>query len=162
MSFFLLQEKYIPWNMCTILFCYILVWLTLTNCGDIIFLLINLFCIYWSISFTAALLALGQLQDCCEVTLNDMGKISWYQSTIKLNKVQTMYIILEMCCIWWLTSACQSDEVLTHWGRDKMAAISQTTFSNAFSLMKIYGFRLKFHWGLFLRFELTIFQHWFR
>ena len=41
--------------------------------------------------------------------------------------------------------------VLTHWGRDKMAAISQTTFSNAFSWMKMSKFRLKFHWILFLR-----------
>ena len=54
------------------------------------------------------------------------------------------------------------DASLTHWGRDKMAAISQTTFSGAFSWMKIYEFRLRFHWSLFLRFELTIFQHWFR
>ena len=33
-----------------------------------------------------------------------------------------------------------------HWGRDKMATISQTTFSNAFSWMKMYKFRLIFHW----------------
>ena len=51
---------------------------------------------------------------------------------------------------------------LTHWGRDNMPAISQTTLSNAFSWMKIYEFRLRFHWCLFLRFQLTIFQHWFR
>ena len=50
---------------------------------------------------------------------------------------------------------------LTHWGRDKMAAISQTTFSNAFSWMKTNEFRLRFHWSLFLRVQLTIFQHWF-
>ena len=55
----------------------------------------------------------------------------------------------------------RTDE-LTHWGRDKMAAISQTMFSNAFSWMKMYEFRLTFHWILFLRFQLTIFQHWFR
>ena len=40
---------------------------------------------------------------------------------------------------------------LTHWGRDKMAAISQTIFSNAFSWMKRYKFRLSFHWSLFPR-----------
>ena len=40
--------------------------------------------------------------------------------------------------------------LLTHWGRDKMAAISQTTLSNAFSWMKMYEFRLTFHWSLFL------------
>ena len=51
---------------------------------------------------------------------------------------------------------------LTHWGRDKMDAISQTTFSSAFSWMKIFEFRWKFHWSLFLRVQLTIFQHWFR
>ena len=51
---------------------------------------------------------------------------------------------------------------LTHWGRDKMAVIFQTTFSNGFSWMKMYEFRLTFHWSLFLGVQLTIFQHWFR
>ena len=40
---------------------------------------------------------------------------------------------------------------LTHWGRDEMNNISQTTFSNAFSSMKMFEFRLKFHWSLFPR-----------
>ena len=52
--------------------------------------------------------------------------------------------------------------VLTHWGRDNMAAIFQTTFSNAFSWMEIYEFWLRFQWSLFLRIQLTIFQYWFR
>ena len=51
---------------------------------------------------------------------------------------------------------------LAHWGRDKMAAISQTTLSNALSRMKFLEFRLKIHWNLFPRVPLTIFQHWFR
>ena len=38
----------------------------------------------------------------------------------------------------------------------------QTTLSNAFSWMKILEFRLKFHWRLSLRVQLTISQHWFR
>ena len=50
----------------------------------------------------------------------------------------------------------------THWGREEMNNISQTTFSNAFSSMKMFEFRLKFHWSLFPRVQLTIFQHWFR
>ena len=54
-----------------------------------------------------------------------------------------------------------SYHLLTHWGRDKMAVVFQTTFSNAFSWMKMYEFPLRFHWSLFLRFELTIFQQWF-
>ena len=51
---------------------------------------------------------------------------------------------------------------LTHWGWDKMAAIFQTTFSYVFSWKKMNDIRLKFHWRLFLRLKLTIFQHWFR
>ena len=34
--------------------------------------------------------------------------------------------------------------LLTHWGRDKIATIFWTTFSNAFSWMKMYEFPLKF------------------
>ena len=51
--------------------------------------------------------------------------------------------------------------LVTHWGREKMAAISQTTLPNAFSWMKILEFWLNFHWSLFLWFQFTIFQHWF-
>ena len=45
---------------------------------------------------------------------------------------------------------------------DKMAAISQMIFSDAFSWMKNFVFWLKFYWCLFLRVQLTIVQHWFR
>ena len=41
---------------------------------------------------------------------------------------------------------------LTNWSRDKMAAIFQTTCSNAFSWMKMFEFWLQFHWTLFSRF----------
>ena len=41
-------------------------------------------------------------------------------------------------------------QTLTLWDRDKMDAISQTTISNAFSWMKMFWFRLKFHWSVFL------------
>ena len=51
---------------------------------------------------------------------------------------------------------------LTHWGLGKMAAIFQTTFSNAFSWMEVFKFRLTFHWSLFPRVHLTWFLHWFR
>ena len=43
---------------------------------------------------------------------------------------------------------------LTHWGRDKMAAIFQMIFSNGYSWMKMYEFRLTFHWSLFLGVQL--------
>ena len=48
----------------------------------------------------------------------------------------------------------------THWGRGNMAAVFQTTFSEAFSWMKICNFRLRFH--LFPMVQLTTFQHWIR
>ena len=54
------------------------------------------------------------------------------------------------------------NSVLTHWGRDKIDAISQTTFSSAFCWMKMLEFRIEFHWSLFLRVQLTIFYDWFR
>ena len=41
----------------------------------------------------------------------------------------------------------------------KVSAISQTTFSNAFSWVKSFVFWLIFHWSLFLSVKLTIFQH---
>ena len=54
------------------------------------------------------------------------------------------------------------DSLLTHLPLDKMAAISQTTLSNALPGMKNFDFWLKFHWSLFLRVQLTLTQHWFR
>ena len=54
---------------------------------------------------------------------------------------------------------------------DKMASISQMTISNAFSWAKMYEFRLKCHWNLFLGVQftdfflgvqLTLLQHWCR
>ena len=74
-------------------------------------------------------------------------KLKMYPSTKMLMKVWSVMLLPS-----WLT----------HWGPDKMAAISQTTFSNVFSWMKMYEFRLRFHWSLFPRVQLTIFQHWFR
>ena len=44
----------------------------------------------------------------------------------------------------------------------KKGTIWQPTFSNAFSCIKIYEFRLRFHRSLFLRDELNIFPRWFR
>ena len=43
-----------------------------------------------------------------------------------------------------------------NWGINKMAEILQTTFFNTFSWEKIVVFWLKFHWNLFLTFQLTI------
>ena len=58
------------------------------------------------------------------------------------------------------TFQCLQIEGLPH-PLDKMTAILQTAYiSNVFFEWKCFG--LWFHWSLFLRFELTIFQNWFR
>ena len=49
-----------------------------------------------------------------------------------------------------------------HLPLDKVAAILQVTFSNAFLCMKSFVSQLKFHWSLFLRGKLTISQLRFR
>ena len=50
----------------------------------------------------------------------------------------------------------------THWGQNEINNISQATFSNVFSSMKMYEFQLTFPGSLFLGVQLTISQHWFR
>ena len=79
-------------------------------------------------------------------------KLVWYLD----QNIETMfqsYAIKMLLAISGLI--CSDLNMLTHWGRDKMDANSQTTFSSAFSWMKIFEFRLKFHWSLFLRVQLT-------
>ena len=44
---------------------------------------------------------------------------------------------------------------LTHRGRGKSATIWQTTFSNAFSWMKMYEFRLRFPWIFFPKIQIN-------
>ena len=90
------------------------------------------------------------------------GKMPFFQANIKFNDFSRQDLnsmtfpgFYEPC---WETYTL----TLTHWGRDKIDAISQTTFSNVFSSMKMFEFRLKFHWCLFPRAQFTISQHWFR
>ena len=59
-------------------------------------------------------------------------------------------------------SPASTNDGLTHWGRDRMADVSQTTFPNAFSWMKSVVILFEFHWGLFPGVQLTISEHWFR
>ena len=48
-----------------------------------------------------------------------------------------------------------SHNKLTHWVRYKITVISQTIFWNAFSGMKMYDFRLRFHWNLFFKVRIN-------
>ena len=82
---------------------------------------------------------------------------------------------LTRCCAWntgryekWYDEMCFAQVRLqveirglikSHLPLDKMTAISQTTFPNAFSWMKKFESWLKFHWRLFLMGQLTISQH---
>ena len=55
---------------------------------------------------------------------------------------------------------CYSKIHVTHWGRYKMDAILQTTFSYAFSWMKMYEYRLMFPWSLFQATSHYLDQWW--
>ena len=58
-----------------------------------------------------------------------------------------------------LEMGCSGNRHLNTLRPRKMAAIFQTTFSNAFSSMEMYEFHLRFHWSLFLGVQLTIFHY---
>ena len=66
------------------------------------------------------------------------------------------------CDMYWpmLMETYKTSHLLTHWGRDKTAAVSLTTLPNAFSWMKGLQLRLKFHRGLFLGTQFTIKARW--
>ena len=87
--------------------------------------------------------------------------INFNEIFIKIHTFSFKKINLKMSSGKW-SPFCLGLNVLTHWGRDKVDAISQTTVSDTFSWMKIFEFRLKLHWNLLPRVESIIFQHWFR
>ena len=53
-------------------------------------------------------------------------------------------------------------QALTHKGGCEIDAILQTIFWNALSWIKMLWFLYTFHWNIFPRVQLTIFQHWLR
>ena len=79
-----------------------------------------------------------------------------------MGKITKAIIASKNVCVTLLVMNYLHSSPLTHWGRDKMAAILQTTLSNAFSWMKMLEFWYKFYWSLLLRVQFTIIQHWFR
>ena len=50
-------------------------------------------------------------------------------------------------------------EQLTHWGQYEVAAVCQMAYSHVICWIKMYKFRLSFHWSLFPRVQSTIIQH---
>ena len=127
-------------------------------------------CKIWAILLRPQCVRLGPSQRDIYIATCGSVPLNSYQSTwstgskfclLRLTLNSGMYIIQVIwCCLKPFSQWCCSIR-LTHLPLDKMAAISQT-LSNAFSWMKMGEFRLNFHWSLFLRVQLTIFQHWFR
>ena len=113
------------------------------------------FLLYWQCNFSFNEIATVRMLVCA------------FQSSIKseyhddLTSIQNIVILF---CRWnlnnlhWHVYRCGSIQViLTYWGHNKMDAISQMTFSNAFSWMvHVYTFWLRFHWSLFPRINFTI------
>ena len=94
------------------------------------------------------------------------GSVMWLGYEV-LGSLNTKVFLSIFCSVnlkwgWWDRSQEYVQYyTLTHWGRDKMDAMSPT-FWNAFSWMTMYKFRLRFHWSLFRRVQIKIFQYWFR
>ena len=78
----------------------------------------------------------------------------WFRSCMSASQVRSHYTKQ-----WWPTQLAYEyfhrQISLTHLSLDKMTVISQTTFSDTFSWMNIFVFCSKFHWSLFLKFQLT-------
>ena len=70
-------------------------------------------------------------------------ELMWISTKLKTSVIQenTFYNDASQ----WLPTLCQRDWVNTL-RPDKMGVIFQTTFLNAFTQMKMYGFWLRFHW----------------
>ena len=121
----------------------------------------------WSIHSIRKLLTLVHCHVCVYFIIlfkhvyNDGGLQPFSEWVLRHTFKYPKHLSGDTCVSWNHLCQCHT-AILTHWGRDKMAAIFQTTFSNPFSWMKLYEFRLRFHWSLFLRVQLTIFHHWFR
>ena len=124
-------------------------------------------CAYFISFFYELFKTTGKLNVCSAACSDEQQKI--YQSCTLLALCVENPLVMGSSYekqIMWKVSLCHGIIMtwllLTHWGRGKMDAIFQTTFSSEFSWMKMYKFCLQFHWNLFLCFELTIYHHWFR
>ena len=77
-----------------------------------------------------------------------------------IHRSSSRHVYTYICVIWGmlLTNPPRwwNIQILTHLPTDKMAAISQTIFSDAFLWIKRFWFWLKFQWSLSVRVQLTI------
>ena len=102
---------------------------------------------------------------------NPLKVISWPQQNevpqnmlilYGLPVIQQFKFKLKMASVFNISKLLDCIVSWTYRGRDKMAPIFQTTYSNSFSWRNIYDFRLRFPCSLLLRFQLTIFHYWLR
>ena len=99
--------------------------------------------------------------------LNKHSWCCWFETPLRslwrhCNRSGHGWRITSPSFTWWGAVPYMQNTSLVNLPLDKMAAISQTIFSGAFSWMKSFVFWLKFYWSLFLRVQFTIIQHWFR
>ena len=86
------------------------------------------------------------------------------KSVLHCNNKKVVWYCVNIGLPIWPSLCLQMPLYLTVWGhqqaqRDIMADNFLPTILNAFSWIKIYEFRLRFHWSLLWRLQLTIFQH---
>ena len=96
--------------------------------------------------------------------VNSQHKWPVTQKMFPFDDVIMCSIIMWLPCPVYITVAFHGlwDGIINSYPLNKMATISQTSYSNAFSWMKICWFWLKFHRSLFPRVQLTISLQWFR
>ena len=87
----------------------------------------------------------GRYRNWKHVTVDRIRQMLLHRVLLKMSKTRFRQ---------WLIVYSTPTHSLTHWGRDKLAAIFQTPFSNGNSWMKMCKFR-KCHWSLFLGVKLT-------
>ena len=97
-----------------------------------------------------------------KVTCTDFCSSFNPKHAIKVHAICIIYEKIQHCSCWFSDSAAPKSSRLTHWGRDKMANLFQTSFTNACFWIKMCALWLRFHWSLFQTVQLTTSQHWFR
>ena len=114
----------------------------------------------------AGLLSIGSLRTYFNENLIKIQQFSLMKMHVKMSSAKLrpycpgLNVLIQSNC--WSAFNYPPDKILTHLPMDIMAAISQTILLDAFSWMKMYEFRLRFHWILFLRVQSTIFPNWFK
>ena len=120
--------------------------------------------IFWT---NAGILSIGPLETnfseiLIEIHIFSFKKISLETSSAKRWPFCFRLKVLRLGRISQKSLGLWNRQLLVHLPLDKMAAISQTMFSDAFSWMKSFVFWLQFHWSLFLMVQMTTTQRWLR